>query len=116
MDQGPPRARRSTPGNWGGGATAWFSTAHLGQVIIPDFRAHTIADAGVCPICGGTVKVYDPVCSGTGKAPCPECLARKSAPALPQPLRRRPRSSARTAAGTGVAKAATPSAPAAGGA
>ncbi len=69
--------------NLGGGHTAGFSTAHIGQVIVPDYKNHTIADAGVCPICGGTILVEDPVCFGSGKVPCPECLARKSAGPCP---------------------------------
>ena len=65
------------------GAFTTFSQDHVGHVILVDFKAHTVSDAGVCPICGGTVLTWDAICHGTGRVPCPECLARKSAPPCP---------------------------------
>ncbi len=81
-------AKDKTGENWcsfavGGGSTAKYSEHHLGHVIVLDLKNHQAPDLGVCPVCGGTIKIDDPVCYGTGKVPCPECLARKAAAPCP---------------------------------
>ena len=60
-----------------------YSEHHIGHVIFYDAKTHSVPDLGVCPICGGTVKVNDPACHASGRVPCPECLARKSAGPCP---------------------------------
>lgn len=64
-------------------ALANYSEHHLGHLIVLDYKENTATDVGVCPTCGGTMKIDDPACHGTGKVPCPTCSARKDAAPCP---------------------------------